>query len=137
MAVNGSDIAIISDGPSSATDKRTHFNANFSFQTINTTQQTLKTVTSGYTAYVTDILITVANTLTNNSICSVRDDTTVKIPFIANKSVTSADPGFTCIHMQFKEPIPFSTSINVVSGNASGVSASVMVSGYEEADGVR
>jgi len=137
MAVPGSDMAIVSDGPSSATDKRTHVNANISSTAINTTDVTLHTVTSGSTFYVKSINVFLTSTLTSISVCSFRDNTTVRIPFIAEQLITGQDNGYTKFRMEFPEPIPFTSKFNVYSANASGVSASITVVGYEEINGYR
>ena len=129
--VKAQDVAVLNASPSDASSKRTHVNANISFQTINTSGDELHAVTAGTTFYLTDLILTVINSNTADSICSIKDDTTVLIPFLSGGSTTEGNGQLIIIHT-FKEPIPFSTSVDIFSGNASGVVASCVIAGYEE-----
>lgn len=135
--VQAQDVAVLNASPSDASGKRTNVCENFSFQTINTTERIIHTPASGYSFYLTDLIVTVESTLTSISIIRFRDDDTNVIPFIAKKTTTGAESGYTTITMSFKEPIKFTTDINIIGGNASGVTGSVVICGYDEADDLK
>ena len=136
--VKGQDVCVINASPSDASDDRVHVNFNLNFQNVTSTAKTLHTVTSGYTFYLTDLYVTIANSLTTNSVCSIRDDSTVVIPYIADKTITSTTTGYSVIQMRFVEPIPFSTAVKIANTSASaGCTTSVFGAGYEEKNGFK
>lgn len=127
----GQKVTVSNPGPADADKNRTLIDKNFSFQTINTTPQVLHTVTAGKVFIMTDIEISVVNSNTADSICSVRDSTTVKSPWLTPKTLTGAEYGKFTRNSHYIQPPRFSTSVNVVSGNASGVVASIRIIGFE------
>ena len=137
--VTAPDVSVLNASPSDASSKRTHINANFSFQTINTSGDTLHTVSAGKTFYLTDLILGVINSNAADSICSIKSDSTIVIPWLTPKTLAAAEQGEHHISHVFKEPIPFAAGavIAAFSGNASGVVASILICGYEEDDGLK
>lgn len=115
---------------------RTEITANVSFEGLSTTADEIYDVPTGSKFYLDSIIIIYANTLTNVSVCSVRDNGTIKVPFIAKQTISGQESGYGIITQTFPTPIEFTDSVEIISANASGVNVSVTISGILETPGV-
>lgn len=93
---------------------------------------TIHTVTAGYIFHLMSIGVTGLNTsTTSNGRLVIRDDTTIKIPYLVGQASSGAPGPIAIAPAAFLEPIPFSTNVNIQQlGGLNTVS--IYIVGYEE-----
>ena len=118
----------VTDRPSEVRS-RTAVIANIDHVTASTT---IYTVTGGKTLYLQSIGITAINSsVTANGHFTIRDNTTIKIPFTMGQASSGQPTTTAAAPTTFHEPIPFTTNVNlnIVAGT---LTASIYIIGYEE-----
>lgn len=95
--------------------------------------QTIYTITSGKTLYVTNIILSWFNTnTTDNGILEIHDNGTMRIPAILPPTTVGNDPiSGANITTSFAEPISFLNAFKVVIISGT-IKYSISFSGYEE-----
>lgn len=95
----------------------------------------LYTVTSGKTYYVTDILLTIANSASATGRLEIYDDTTATglpvLPINAADPGSGGDDSLTTIAHSFSEPMPFTTGVFFDEAAGTLVMSGTLM-GYEE-----
>lgn len=119
----------LADRPSEVRN-RIHVDANV--ENITAFPTTVYTVTAGKIFYLQSIGISYVNTsLTVNTRIVVRDNATVKLPYIGGQASAQIPAVATSSPTTFAEPIPFTTNVNVNSLGGTN-SVSLYIIGYEE-----
>lgn len=109
---------------------RTRINASLTNQTTN---QTVYTVTSGRTFFLTEYVLTAVNSSTSTlGQVTIRDDGVVKVPHILQKdavSATSNGPSLA-VGLTLEQPVQFTTDVNVVITGT--INYSIAIMGFEQ-----
>lgn len=93
---------------------------------------TIHTVTAGRIFYLMSIGVTGLNTsVAANGRLVIRDDTTVKIPYLVGQASSGAPGPIAIAPAAFLEPIPFATDVNIQQLGGTNT-VSIYIVGYEE-----
>lgn len=131
LTASGAIQVAVTDRPSQSRG-RTHVDANIENQALDATGSIIYTVGSGKTFYLTAMTISGLNTATGTARLVIRNgSSTNKIPLLIPDRLLGGTGQVQLAAIVFQEPIPFTTDVRAVELSGD-ITASIMVSGYEE-----